>query len=209
MNLKPGGTKEIVLEVTGSGLNGKLDMLSEMIDQKVEVSLDSLIVSYNIILNARDNKPLITYQVDENGIVSEAKPDLEQQQLTLGLPPEKVETKEETDEVDRDIVDEFIRSGLAPTYDDLKYDFENIMKRRFDGESYLKMARELEISSGKLAEVIDEYRKRVAPLAKKWNDWREEKGIDTTATEQEQKDVDKETTDDDQDSKDEGKQGAA
>lgn len=55
VNLKADGKKEIVLEVTDSSLNGKLDALSEMIDIKVVVSLESLIVNYNVLFNAKTN----------------------------------------------------------------------------------------------------------------------------------------------------------
>ena len=49
------------------------------------------------------------------------------------------------------------------------------MKRRLEGESYLKLANELNMSSGQIIEVIDEYRKRVAPLAIKWHEWKEQR----------------------------------
>ncbi|PEF60213.1 2-methylcitrate dehydratase, partial [Bacillus cereus] len=48
----------------------------------------------------------------------------------------------------------------------------DIVKRRLEGESYLKLANELNMSSGQIIEVIDEYRKRVAPLAIKWHEWK-------------------------------------
>ena len=50
----------------------------------------------------------------------------------------------------------------------------DIVKRRLEGESYLKLANELNMSSGQIIEVIDEYRKRVAPLAIKWHEWKEQ-----------------------------------
>ena len=50
-----------------------------------------------------------------------------------------------------------------------------IVKRRLEGESYLKLANELSMSSGQIIEVIDEYRKRVAPLAIKWHEWKEQR----------------------------------
>ena len=51
----------------------------------------------------------------------------------------------------------------------------DIVKRRLEGESYLKLANELSMSSGQIIEVIDEYRKRVAPLAIKWQEWKEQR----------------------------------
>lgn len=53
VNLKPDGKKEIVLEVTDSSLRGKLDVLSEMIDTKVFISLESMQVNFNVTVNAK------------------------------------------------------------------------------------------------------------------------------------------------------------
>ncbi|MEN1936101.1 hypothetical protein AAIE21_10895 [Paenibacillus sp. 102] len=64
-------------------------------------------------------------------------------------------------------------SGLAPSFDGMPKELPDIVKRRLEGESYLKLANELDMSSGQIIEVIDEYRKRVAPLALKWHEWKE------------------------------------
>ncbi|WP_420768737.1 2-methylcitrate dehydratase [Parageobacillus thermoglucosidasius] len=175
VNLKPKGVKEIVLEVNDDGLEGKLDKLSEMIDCKVDVELESRVVNFNVTINARTNKPVTEYKVDEQGVVHEVKPEYEQLEADLGIPEEKIETFEEEKQADREIVDEFIMSGMSPNFDDLPYDFANIVKRKLEGESYLKLANELGISSGKIVELVDEYRKRVAPLAIKWDEWRKKK----------------------------------
>ncbi|WP_026678197.1 hypothetical protein [Fictibacillus gelatini] len=178
VNLKPKGVKEIVLEINDKGLDGKLDRLSEMIDCKVDVSLESLVVNYSITLNARTERPLKEYKVDDKGVVKEVEPEAEQLEADLGLPFEKIKTIEEQKQTERNIVDEFILSGMAPTYDDLPKDFANIFKRRLEGESYSRLASELQISSGKIVELMDDYRARVAPLAEKWWEWKEgqEKG---------------------------------
>ena len=68
----------------------------------------------------------------------------------------------------REIIDAFIISGLAPNFEGMPNKLPDIVKRRLEGESYLKLANELSMSSGQIIEVIDEYRKRVAPLAIKW-----------------------------------------
>jgi len=174
VNLKPKGVKEIVLEINDTGLDGKLNKLSEMIDQKVKVDLDSLVVNYNVTINAKTNKPVTEYKVDDKGVVSEVQPTHEQLEADLSLPPEKVKTRVEEEQVDLEIVDSFILSGLSPNYVDLPYDFANIVKRKLEGESYYKLANELEISSGKIVEYVDEYRKRVAASALAWHEWKEE-----------------------------------
>lgn len=173
VNLKPDGKKEIVLEVTNSSLNGKLDTLSEMIDMKVDVSLESLTVNYNVTLNAKTNKPVTEYEVNEKGIVQEVKPDYEQIEADFDIPEEKIQTREEKEQADREIVDAFIISGLAPGLDDLPHDFAYIVKRKLEGESYLKLTNKLEISNVKRIEMIDDYRSRIELMAIKWHEWKE------------------------------------
>lgn len=119
VNLKPGGKKEIVLEVSDSCLDGKLDKLSEMIDQKISASFESEIVTYNIQINARTNQPLTSYKVDDRGVVHEVKPEGEQLEA---FPPAEVPIKEEQEELEKQVIDEFIRAGLGVTYEDLPYD---------------------------------------------------------------------------------------
>lgn len=173
VNLKADGKKEIVLEVTDSSLNGKLDALSELIDIKVAVSLESLIVNYNVLFNAKTNKPLTEYEVDDKGVVQEVKQAYEQMAADFDIPEEKIPTREEREQADRETIDEFIISGLAPGLDDLPHDFAYIVKRKLEGESYLKLANELKISNVKLIERIDDYRARIAPMAIKWHEWKE------------------------------------
>lgn len=173
VNLKPDGKKEIVLEVTDSSLRGKLDVLSEMIDTKVFISLESMQVNFNVTLNAKTNEPLTQYEVDDKGVVKEVKASFEQLEADFDIPEEKIPTREEKEQADREIVDAFIISGLAPGLDDLPHDFAYIVKRKLEGESYLKLANELKISNVKLIEMIDDYRARIAPMAIKWHEWKE------------------------------------
>ncbi|CDN38402.1 hypothetical protein [Bacillus thuringiensis] len=174
VNLKPDGKKEIVLEVTDSSLQGKLDSLSEMIDAKVFVSLESMQVNFNVTINAKTNEPVTQYEVDEKGMVQEVKSTFEQMEADLDMPEEKMQTREEKEQADREVIDAFIISGLAPNFEGMPNKLPDIVKRRLEGESYLKLANELNMSSGQIIEVIDEYRKRVAPLAIKWQEWKEQ-----------------------------------
>ncbi|GEC93070.1 hypothetical protein [Brevibacillus brevis] len=175
VNMKPKGVVEIVLETTISDLNGKVEALGNMIDRRAEASLDSLVVNYNVVINTRTNKPVVNYKVDESGIVHEVKPEGEQLEADLGMPQEKIPTEEESKEAERSVIDDFIREGFAPQFDDLPYDFQSIVSRKLAGETYMKIASELEMSSGKIAELVDQYRARVAPMALKWDEWRKSK----------------------------------
>ncbi|MED2759070.1 2-methylcitrate dehydratase [Bacillus thuringiensis] len=187
VNLKPDGKKEIVLEVTDSSLQGKLDSLSEMIDAKVFVSLESMQVNFNVTINAKTNEPVTQYEVDEKGMVQEVKSTFEQMEADLDIPKEKLQTREEKEQADREVIDAFIISGLAPNFEGMPNKLPDIVKRRLEGESYLKMANELNMSSGQIIETIDEYRKRVAPLAIKWNEWKERQLEPTEETKGEEK----------------------
>lgn len=182
VNLKPDGKKEIVLEVTDSSLQGKLDSLSEMIDAKVFVSLESMQVNFNVTINAKTNEPVTQYEVDEKGMVQEVKSTFEQIEADFDMPEEKIQTREEKEQADREIIDAFIISGLAPNFEGMPNKLPDIVKRRLEGESYLKLANELSMSSGQIIEVIDEYRKRVAPLAIKWHEWKEQQPEPTEET---------------------------
>lgn len=185
INLKPKGVKEIVLEVSDSALKGHLDRLAEMIDEKAEIQIESLVVNYNVTLNANTNRPITEYRVDNNGIVSEVKTEVEQLEADLDLPEEKVPTKEEKKEIDREQIDEFIISGLAPQLEQFPENFAEIVKRKVEGESFTKLATELEMSSGKVADLIDAYRKEVAPLAEAWWNWKEENGVSNSEDKEE------------------------
>ena len=151
-----------------------MDALSEMIDAKVFVSLESMQVNFNVTINAKTNEPVTQYEVNEKGIVQEAKSTFEQIEADLDMPKEQIPTREEKEQVDREIIDAFIISGLAPNFEGMPNKLPDIVKRRLEGESYLKLANELSMSSGQIIEVIDEYRKRVAPLAIKWHEWKEQ-----------------------------------
>ncbi|WP_332238904.1 2-methylcitrate dehydratase [Sporolactobacillus sp. KGMB 08714] len=174
VNLKPDGVQEIVLEVRGGGLAGKIDALADMIDTHVNVQLEEKYVAYKVTINKETQAPMTEYKVDEQGVVHEVKPAFEQEELDLGLPPELVPTEEKDEVLERRTIDEFIASGLAPKFDDRSYDFFNIISWHLDGLSYLKIASKLNISDGQLTQDLDEYRKRVAPLAEKWDEWRKD-----------------------------------
>ncbi|WCK55408.1 2-methylcitrate dehydratase [Aneurinibacillus sp. Ricciae_BoGa-3] len=207
VNLKPNGEKEILLVVSENEMRGKLDSVSEMIGCRVDISLESLVVNYTVEINAHTDEPMKTYKVDDKGVVHEVRPEGEQLEADLGLPEAKIPTKEVKEQAEREIIDEFILSGLAPSYDDLPYDFANIVKRRLEGESYMKLASELEISSGKIVELVDEYRKRLAPLAAKWNEWRQDKEQPQQEAKEESKSEPAENPqDNDSEGKDEGEE---
>ncbi|MEH7214759.1 helix-turn-helix domain-containing protein [Priestia megaterium] len=190
VNLKADGKKEIVLEIGDSGLDGKLDTLAKMIGCTVQCAIESQVVNFNITLNAQTNEPVTTYKVDNKGIVSEVEPEAEQLEANLGLPKEKVKTVEEKQEIELSVVDEFISSGLAPQFEtEFAYDIPHVIKRKNDGETYMKIANELNVSSGTIVELVDQYRAKVAPLAEKWKEWKDSQDEQTEAPPEAKKEV--------------------
>lgn len=186
VNIKPGGITEIVLEVSGDGLLGQLERLAKMVDNKAQVELESLIVNYKVEINATTREPLVEYKVNKDGVVAEIK---SPEQLELsGLPKENIKTEEEEVVLDREAVDRFILSDMAPTYDDLPGDIVGIAQRRIKGTSYISLADELGISSGKIVEVISNYRSRIAPLAEKWWEWEQSQNATTESIDDTNKD---------------------
>lgn len=91
-------------------------------------------------------------------------------------------------------------------------------RRRIEGESYSKLANELEMSSGVIVDLINEYRKEVAPLAVAWWDWKQDQEAEAEPMEKdappvpldESKEADTSSKDEkEENNQDEGEHGAA
>ena len=196
------GVQQIVLEVYGDELAEQCQQLFKMVGREVQVELDSQIVDYKVEINVQTNEPTVQYRVDETGIVHEMKEVVaEQQELDLGVPEKKAKTKQEEKTVPLNEIDEFIKAGLAPQYDDKLANVHEWAARRAEGESYLTISKDLSMSSGKVAELIDEYRARIAPLAEAWMKWKEQQELkedfedDVPAATDEQEEGDQEEQD--------------
>ncbi|MFL0449373.1 hypothetical protein [Bacillus altitudinis] len=171
VNHKPKGVTELVLEISTKDLGNSIQNLAEMIDNDVRVEIESDIVRYNVQINAHTERPIVNYEVDQSGVVHIAKPESEQLEAELGLPEEKPKIEEKPMEIKREVVDQFIVEGMAPKQEGFPENMADIVKRRIEGESYRKLATELEMSSGTVVDLINDYRAAVAPLAEKWWDW--------------------------------------
>ncbi|MGG4209646.1 hypothetical protein ABEV93_09465 [Bacillus safensis] len=174
VNHKPKGVTELVLEISTKDLGNSIQNLAEMIDNDVRVEIESDVVRYNVQINAHTERPIVNYQVDQSGVVHIAEPEPEQLEAELGLPAEKPQIEEKSMEIKREVVDQFIQEGMAPEQEGFPENMADIVKRRIEGESYRKLASELEMSSGAIVDLINDYRAAVAPLAEKWWDWKED-----------------------------------
>lgn len=176
VNHKPKGVTELVLEISTKDLGNSIQNLAEMIDNDVRVEIESDVVRYNVQINAHTERPIVNYQVDQSGVVHIAEPEPEQLEAELGLPAEKPQIEEKPMEIKREVVDQFIQEGMAPEQEQEGFpeNMADIVKRRIEGESYRKLASELEMSSGAIVDLINDYRAAVAPFAEKWWDWKED-----------------------------------
>ena len=162
MNHKPKGVTELVLEISTKELGNGIQNLAEMIDNDVRVEIESDIVRYNVQINAHTERPIVNYQVDQSGVVHIAEPEPEQLEAELGLPEEKPKIEEKPMEIKREVVDQFIIEGMAPEQEGFPENMADIAKRRIEGESYRKLATELEMSSSTIVDLINDYRAAVA-----------------------------------------------
>ncbi|KIL23753.1 hypothetical protein [Bacillus pumilus] len=202
VNHKPKGVTELVLEISTKELGNSIQNLAEMIDNDVRVEIESDIVRYNVQINANTERPIVNYQVDQSGVVHIADPEPEQLEAELGLPAEKPKIEEKPMEIEREVVDRFIVEGMAPEQEGFPENMAEITKRRIEGESYRKLATELEMSSGEIVDLINNYRAAVAPLAEKWWDWMQDQANEAEPLQKVQKENAEEAAEDEKGSED-------
>ena len=66
-------------------------------------------------------------------MVQEVKSTFEQIEADLDIPQEKIQTREEKEQAEREIIDAFIISGLAPNFEGMPNKLPDIVKRRLEG----------------------------------------------------------------------------
>ena len=173
VNLKKKGVKEIVLEVHDNTLDNKLDNISCMIGQTINVEVENEIVTYTIEVDKISNQPVKSYKVNNDGVVYEEQ--YREEQLNaddeLGI-EKKVEIVKEEQSIEKEYVKRFIVEGFAPDIDDLPEGFAHVAVRLCQGESILTICNELQVSTGKLPELMDKYMEKIAPMAKAWWEWK-------------------------------------
>lgn len=164
VNMTTSGTK-VILIVEESSLNGQLEELSRVIDADVTVTIDARNIAYSQSIDPDTNKPVISYMVDEYGIVQEYT----QEKLDLGM--EELGEIERESLIDVEQVDFYINSNPPENFPELDFDGYRVMKMRMeDGLPDEEIAEELQTTPTVLRVKIDEYRKCVAPKAKAWVD---------------------------------------
>ncbi|OBS84099.1 helix-turn-helix domain-containing protein [Bacillus pumilus] len=175
VNHKPKGVTELVLEISTKELGNSIQNLAEMIDNDVRVEVESAIVRYKVQINANTERPIVNYQVDQSGVVHIAESEPEQLEAELGLPVEKPKIEEKPMEIERKLVDQFILEAIVPEQEGFPENMADIVRRRIEGESYRKLAAELDMSMSAIANLINDFQATVAPLAEKWLKWKKDR----------------------------------
>ncbi|MFJ9497810.1 hypothetical protein [Brevibacillus centrosporus] len=96
------------------------------------------------------------------GEVSEESGDMDSGE-NVSVTPEAVDT------IDKEAVENFILSGQAPVFEEITYDFPALLSRRRGGETWIKIAASINISSTKLQAAWSKYKKLVAEHMTKQN----------------------------------------
>ncbi|MDU0201422.1 hypothetical protein ACYEXS_20275 [Paenibacillus sp. MAH-36] len=64
-------------------------------------------------------------------------------------------------QIGKDELENFILGGNGPAFEDLPYDFKELLTRKRNGETWIEIAQSLKISSSKLSADWSEYKKRI------------------------------------------------
>ncbi|MFP3390637.1 hypothetical protein [Brevibacillus sp. SIMBA_040] len=71
--------------------------------------------------------------------------------------------------IDKEALEAFILSGQAPVFDEFTFDFPELLQRKKNGETWIRIAQSLSVSSTKISAELREYKKRVAEHMAKQN----------------------------------------
>ncbi|AYK08887.1 hypothetical protein [Brevibacillus laterosporus] len=157
-------------------------------DTDVFVTLGDTQLSFELNTQADEGTPNTPYTVDGSGMVevksneasenvqdseSEAQGDQPQEEATPEIEGEQeASQQEDTPQVEPKTINEFILSGQAPTFEDLPYNFIDIVTRREAGERSMDIAASLDLTSGKWSKIWKDYKGRIASAARDWDDLR-------------------------------------
>jgi|GEM_PF-5307605 len=193
---------EAYLKKIGSGKGDSIEMVLEIENPKDQVILNLMRLrktyvfvaigdnqlSFELDGQTDEETPNTPYTVDGSGMVevkpnevlenvqdseTETKEDKPQEEATPELEGEQeASQQEDTPQVEPKIINEFILSGQAPTFEDLPYNFIDIVTRREAGERSMDIATSLDLTSGKWSKIWKDYKGRIASAARDWDDLR-------------------------------------
>ncbi|GED18090.1 hypothetical protein [Aneurinibacillus migulanus] len=178
---------KLTLELDAEINPNALFSVHQMVGEKVIVNMGSPQMSMNFDEPENEEMHLeqpagIKYETDSSGVVVNMFPLPEPTQEEKQEPAAEGETviegeftvvteDKEKKEQERDNteqgpteeeVEEYILSGKAPIYEDIPFDFPELLHKKRSGTTWTKMAMQLDTSLGKLTRSFKEYKDRVA-----------------------------------------------
>ena len=193
---------EAYLKKIGSGKGDSIEVVLEIENPKdqeilnlmrlrktyVFVAVGDTQLSFELDTQADEETPTTPYTVDGSGMVevksneasenvqdseTEAQEDQPQEEATPESEGEQeASQQEDAPQVEPKTINEFILSGQAPTFEDLPYNFIDIVTRREAGERSMDIATSLDLTSGKWSKIWKDYTGRIASAARDWDDLR-------------------------------------
>lgn len=178
---------EILLEI--ENLNDEETMsLVRIRYTDVFVAIGDTQLSFDLDTQTDEETNQTAYTVDPSGVVevksdevSETAQDSETETLEdqpqEGATPEididqEASQQDDIPQVEPKVINEFILSGQAPTFEDLPYNFIDIVTRREAGERSMDIAASLDLTPSKWSKIWKDYKSRIAPAARDWDDLR-------------------------------------
>lgn len=172
---------EAYLKKIGSGKGDSIEVVLEIENPKdqeilnlmrlrktyVFVAVGDTQLSFELDTQADEETPNTPYTVDGSGMV-EVKPN----EASENVQDSETEAQEDQSQVEPKTINEFILSGQAPTFEDLPYNFIDIVTRREAGERSMDIAASLDLTSGKWSKIWKDYKGRIASAARDWDDLR-------------------------------------
>lgn len=165
---KPNETVEIKLVVGADRLSGQMEELTMLVGKDVSAHLESDQISFKESIDPQTKEPIVGYLVDEDGKVHEYT------QTKLDLKLEELEPEERENILNRSEIDEYIlqSDGEIQEIEGGSFDGKEILERLTAGEELPELAEEYNVSTTKLSEGLENYRKFVAAKAKAWLEWK-------------------------------------
>ncbi|NKQ20652.1 hypothetical protein [Brevibacillus laterosporus] len=193
---------EAYLKKIGSGKGDSIEVVLEIENPKdqeilnlmrlrktyVFVAIGDNQLSFELDTQTDEETPKIPYTVDGSGVVevksdeasdtvqdteTEALEDQPQDEATPEIDgDQEASQQDDTPQVEPKTINEFILSGQAPTFEDLPYNFVDIVTRREAGERSMDIAASLDLTPSKWSKIWKDYKGRIASAARDWDDLR-------------------------------------
>ncbi len=165
------GNTEVLLIVKNGSLFGKKDILDTLAGKTVSVTIQPETVEFSLPVNKQTKRPNVNYIVNNDGTVEVQKE--EQTSLDVGDGVEEVENQ--TIQVSKELVDEFIAKATSlPLPDHITINPRDVISRINDGEDLGEIAVSYEMSDTALINQIEAARQHFAPFANEWDKKRDE-----------------------------------